>query len=619
VSGDGAVIAALGEDGTVRVWHPGAPDGADLDVSNGLAVAVSDDGTRVAGVSSGPESRVTELWISDPAGRSRVAATVEFTPVSARLSFQPGSPDAVLVNLQGRFAWYAGLFDVAEGLVRDLGEFPPPVGEWLDEERILLVGRGFAHIVGRDGSRLADLEAPHVANPTAITRASGFVAVGYDDGRLTTVTPDDLHMSSAQPLLLEGIGDVALSADGRLGIASGVEGSLRRFEIDRGFVFRVADVMTVTRAPVSLATGRVRSDFVVTGIDGRVELRTVARGSAGAFARRLVDGQPTARGGLLVATSPGHELVSPEGTVPVDQELFSVVSNDGSTFLTTGPPPRVGPVGSGGAGAPLELAPTAIIATGVALSADGSIAALEVYEDDASPDLSTVRTFDGRTGRARAAIELEPVGTDFLLIQQLLVSDHVIAFERLDVGERTRERPDGLVIRTQIHGRGWTRTIVDQTLLGLSEGATGAVYVAGETDGVITAYPVDGGEPVELLAVGTNDVVTAVGTDVHGGALMAVGYRSGRVELWNLETGGFIVELSRHDTEVKSIAIGQTPGGFRVSSVAGGFLGDGIVRTLDDVALLRGTLCALAGRDLSEAEWRRFVGIGDPLACARGL
>jgi hypothetical protein len=43
------------------------------------------------------------------------------------------------------------------------------------------------------------------------------------------------------------------------------------------------------------------------------------------------------------------------------------------------------------------------------------------------------------------------------------------------------------------------------------------------------------------------------------------------------------------------------------------------VRTLDNVDLLRGTLCALAGRDLSEAEWRRFVGIGDPLPCARGL
>ena len=35
VSGDGRTIAALRDDGTARVWHPAAPDGAELGVTDG--------------------------------------------------------------------------------------------------------------------------------------------------------------------------------------------------------------------------------------------------------------------------------------------------------------------------------------------------------------------------------------------------------------------------------------------------------------------------------------------------------------------------------------------------------------------------------------------------------
>jgi WD40 repeat protein len=151
--------------------------------------------------------------------------------------------------------------------------------------------------------------------------------------------------------------------------------------------------------------------------------------------------------------------------------------------------------------------------------------------------------------------------------------------------------------------------------LWLTPGPGGILYVAG-ADGVITGYPVAGGEPFAALDVGTEEPITAIGTELPSGRLMTVGYRSGRVELWNIETQALITELSRHSGPVTAAVIGQSAGGLRVSTVAGS---EGVVRTLDDPDVLRRALCTLSGRDLTVGEWRRFVGPGEPLPCARGL
>ena len=143
----------------------------------------------------------------------------------------------------------------------------------------------------------------------------------------------------------------------------------------------------------------------------------------------------------------------------------------------------------------------------------------------------------------------------------------------------------------------------------------GLLYVAGAS-GLVTAYPLDGGDPTDVIDVGSNDAVTAVGSGPSGSDLMVVGYESGRVELWNLASAEFIVELSPHVGPVSQAVIGEAAAGLRVTTRSGN---QAVVRTLTDPSLLRRTLCALSGRDLGEAEWRRFIGVGAPQPCARGL
>ena len=98
---------------------------------------------------------------------------------------------------------------------------------------------------------------------------------------------------------------------------------------------------------------------------------------------------------------------------------------------------------------------------------------------------------------------------------------------------------------------------------------------------------------------------------------MVVGYDSGLVELVNVETGVLVTALSRHSSPVTNAAIGRSARGLlRVSTTTAT---EGVVRTLDDPAILRNVLCTMSGRNLTAAEWRRYIGTGDPQPCNRGL
>ena len=112
----------------------------------------------------------------------------------------------------------------------------------------------------------------------------------------------------------------------------------------------------------------------------------------------------------------------------------------------------------------------------------------------------------------------------------------------------------------------------------LTSGPDAVLYVS-HAGGVVTAYPVAGGAPVDVLDVGRDESVSAIGAEVDGGQLMVVGYDSGLVELWNLETGAFVTELSQHSSSVTSAVIGQSTTGLRVSTTTAR---EGVVRTLDD-------------------------------------
>jgi WD40 repeat protein len=298
-------------------------------------------------------------------------------------------------------------------------------------------------------------------------------------------------------------------------------------------------------------------------------------------------------------------------------EQPAAVSADGSTLVMGGSRPRVGAISSMASAASLELSVDEIVTGPVALTADGTAAAAVV---DPQPFGRHIVTFDGRTGAVLGTIEIRPSfdnAPDDVDIIRLLVSDEVVVIQRQEDDLRSFLRRD--VIEVHRRGGGAPRIIDDRpggSAIWLTSGPGAALYVAG-ADGVVTAYPVNGGAPFEVLDVDSIDPVTALGTELPGGGqLMAVGYASGRVELWNLATSAFIAELSRHGGPVQHAVVGDTTAGLRVTTVSGGV---GVVRTLNDPNLLRDALCRLSGRDLSEAEWRRFVGAGEPLACARGL
>ena len=151
--------------------------------------------------------------------------------------------------------------------------------------------------------------------------------------------------------------------------------------------------------------------------------------------------------------------------------------------------------------------------------------------------------------------------------------------------------------------------------MALTSGPGATLYVA-HLGGIVTAYPVGGGTPADVLDIGDVESISSIGVEDDGGRLMVVGYDSGRVELVNLETGALIAELSEHSGVVTHAVIGRSPGGLRVSTTSED---EGVVRTLDDPDLLRETLCAMAGRDLTDLEWHRFVDAATPQPCARGL
>jgi WD40 repeat protein len=623
VSGDGGSVVALRDDGTGRLWHPNAPDGVELEVSGGVGVAVSDDGTTVAVVTSRRVADIValrEITLFDvPSGQpgTPVLLAIDFSGHlggPARLSFRPGSRDVVLVHLDGTTM----LFDPAiepppgpPGAIYRIGTLP---AAWVDEDRLVFVGAGEAFVARPDGSEREDVVNANTAVPKAVASAGGTVAIGYADGSLGILgSPLTRRAMLTVPFVHPAsVDDVAVSADGLVVVSSASDGSVSRFAtVTRA----VVDVPTRSTRPTAVAVARGPAEVLVMAVDERVERRSASLSWAAAFSRRGVVGPPTATGGLLTATPTGQVLDSPERSLELPGvELPAVVSADGSTLVMAGSRPRVGPVASIDRAAALDVPPDLEILRAPALTPTGGIAAIVGRRGIDR----LVLTFDGRTGAVRDTIEIpRQSSAPFCcpLIGNLLVSDEavVIGIDELDISSQLHGR-----IEIHPHVGGPPRTIVlpGGSPMWLTSGPDAVLYVAGG-DGVITAFPIAGGEPFAALDVGPADHVTAIGTEISGGQLMVVGYASGRVELWNLQTGALITETSRHSAGVVDAVIGQTAGGdLRVTTTAHD---EGVVRTLDDADVLRGALCALAERDLSEAEWRRYVGAGDPQSCDRGL
>ena len=111
VSADGTTIAAVRDDGAARVWHTGAPEGAEFGMTDVVGIAVSDDGSTVAVMTAETTDFHEDVGIGALEEISLIPVsggeTRKFTLVRddervaedrAQLSFRPGSRDIVLIS-----------------------------------------------------------------------------------------------------------------------------------------------------------------------------------------------------------------------------------------------------------------------------------------------------------------------------------------------------------------------------------------------------------------------------------------------------------------------------------------------------------------------------------------
>ena len=357
MSDDGGTIAVLGDDGRVVVWAgPGASPNT-LASGDVIGIDVSDDGTRIAYVTSsylettsgGPTGVNETISVIDLAGGSHARGDLDIDPLGSPsgavdLSFEPGSHDIVLID-------YGSSLKLFDPSIEPLPEQERPdyriegsQAVWLPDGRLAFFQPGVGYLARPDGSQRTNLSSIHGATPVVATRAGSAIVVGYDDGSLGVVLLTELYMNTRR-VHVAPVDELAIGDDGRTVVSSGTDGSVLRTGLEHHSLTTTSEILR-SRPPVPLATPR--GDLVLVGVDERVERRTASNSWTGSFVRSNVVARPGGGGDLLTLTPAAFlEVVSPERTVAVGgADGPGVISDDGSTLAVGGSRLRIGPVAS---------------------------------------------------------------------------------------------------------------------------------------------------------------------------------------------------------------------------------------------------------------------------------
>ena len=143
--------------------------------------------------------------------------------------------------------------------------------------------------------------------------------------------------------------------------------------------------------------------------------------------------------------------------------------------------------------------------------------------------------------------------------------------------------------------------------MSLTSGPDATLYVA-HPGGVDHRLPRRRRAPVDVLDVGPDESISAIGTEANGGNSWSSATTRASSS-WSTSRPARSSPSSPDTARVTNAVIGRSPGGPPVSTTTET---EGVVRTLDDPALLRETLYTMSGRDLTDLEWRRFVGAATP-------
>jgi WD40 repeat protein len=163
-----------------------------------------------------------------------------------------------------------------------------------------------------------------------------------------------------------------------------------------------------------------------------------------------------------------------------------------------------------------------------------------------------------------------------------------------------------------LRGGAPTAVAVETTADALAFSASGATLAAGGTDGTITLWDVQARRARPPLR-GHDGSVTALAYGA-GERILASGGDDGTVRLWDVPNSFAISLPGPRDERVAAVALAAD--GRTVASAEQ----DGSVRTWDLSLRTRvAKACALAGGNLSQAEWDRWISSGTPYerTCAR--
>lgn len=583
-------------------------------------------------------------------------------PPPADISFSPSTDDVLLVASDSVVVVRDRIFGGPDGD----GDWSPTVGQlatnangyWEDDQHLLLIGKTLTGPVMRfnaDDVRAGRTEptetwplelswSPTTA-PLGIVPLDGGTFVAWSDGTMGRLAAEP-QAGSPWPLIRAGqtVGDLRAVTPGRGSreLISLTGDSVYRISFESNpyspsgvgsFAARLVGEKGTERSAIDVAS--FADDPLIVTTDGRrVELRTLAAGSSGrttpAPERPNMVVSSTA-GGHLLRTRPAgpgpapFTWVTAQGrTISLGTALSAAASADGSTLVTvlddrTSIDIRVEPYDDvihvalppGLEAEPppsnTRLGPT------VAVSPDGSVIGVMAADGPMSLRLLLYHR-DGR--RLDSGVPITPVcriGNPRGPTSEALEIAQTSAVVRIEANCGVREVVDywldfsAAPVRDPIAFRMTGDSPVPKTLALSDSSGLLRVPLFGAT---VERYPADGSDS-SLAVPGSGDGISAL--EVNG-PVIVTGHFSGRVRMWI--DGVRAIDFQPQNSSVVEISMAVVDGVPTLATLDS--VGTVVRRDLSSSALRR-ELCAMAGRDLSAAEWSSVGGVGAPPTCARGL
>ncbi|GAA1313036.1 protein kinase domain-containing protein [Saccharothrix xinjiangensis] len=618
VSGDGAVAATGGRDGSLRLWDvPERRELALLDEDGGWyrTVAMSADGGLLA--TANVTTRKAELW--DVAGRERLftvpddAADIALTPDGRAFAAYTG---------RGVVVWDTGT--LAERAV-----FPAAASIRMvfspDGALIALAdGDGVAVHRVSDGARVATLEG-HTAevNSLSFHPSGGVLASGAMDSQVRlwdTSSWTERRVLSTSDL---GIASLAFSPDGRSLVAGVVGNSVYGWDPDSGEVLARLPVGSVTTFGVAV-TGDGHT-LLTSDSDGAVTLWSYGRSALGSRAGAITGAAFQPGGDLLAAVGANGSVGLWDSTTGdvVRQtaghaaEVHDVAfSPDGSEFATVdiGGEVVVWTTATGAEARRFSRPGTEF--TSVAFSPDGgtiAVAGRTPAEADHGEDRDELLLLDAAdlgvaTRRPTRAEPRNPQGNevdrnfvtgiafspDSRTLALTLSAGRVGLWNLADPGAELTTLPghDGLAVDVEFS-------------------PDGELLASGGSDRVVRLWRVrDGARAGEIT--GHDATVRRVAFSPDGRTL-ATASQDTVLRLWDVAGRRLLARLDRHDDELNDVAFDG--GGERVASASA----DGTTRVwqLSEERAAE-VLCGVFDRGTIAEEWSRLgPERGSPPDCGR--